>query len=170
MAAVDDHCELDGARPAELGERVERRPHRATGEQHVVDEDDDATADVDRHLGRTERLHRPQADVVAVEGDVERAHGHRDALEALDRGGESPRDRQPPRVEADEHDTVGAVVALHDLVGDAGVRAAQVVGVEDGGTEDKRTAVSGGRVQSRLSGAGGGVHRICLRRSLTGLP
>ena len=42
VAAVDEHGELDRARPPELGERVERGPHRAAGEEDVVDEHDGA--------------------------------------------------------------------------------------------------------------------------------
>ena len=58
----------------------------AAGEEHVVDQHHDPAGHVDRHLGRTERLHRPQADVVAVEGDVERARpGTVGLLERRDR-------------------------------------------------------------------------------------
>ena len=60
-------------RAAELGHRVERGSDGAAGEEDVVDEHDDPAGDVDGHLGRAERLDRPQTDVVAVEGDVERA-------------------------------------------------------------------------------------------------
>ena len=45
----------------------------------------------------------------------------------------------PAGVQADEHDVVGAVVALDDLVGDAGERPAQVVGVEHAGPEHETT-------------------------------
>ena len=41
VSAVDEHRQLDDPRPAVLGQRVKRRPNRAAGEQHVVDEDDD---------------------------------------------------------------------------------------------------------------------------------
>ena len=40
VAAVDEHRQLHGPRPPVLGDRVERRPHGAAGEQHVVDEHD----------------------------------------------------------------------------------------------------------------------------------
>ena len=45
MAAVDEHRELDGPRPAEVGQRVERGPNGPAGEQHVVDEDDGLAVD-----------------------------------------------------------------------------------------------------------------------------
>ncbi len=47
---------LHRAGPAQLGERVERGADGAAGEEDVVDEDDRAAGDVDRDLGRAERL------------------------------------------------------------------------------------------------------------------
>ncbi len=38
-AAVDQHAEQDAARPAEVGELVERGPHGPPGVEHVVDDD-----------------------------------------------------------------------------------------------------------------------------------
>ena len=57
-------------------------------------------------------------------------------LELLDRGSEPAGDRETTRVQADEHDALRAVVALHDLVGDAGVRPTEVGGVEHPGPLD----------------------------------
>ena len=73
VAAVDQDGELDHARPAEVGQRVERGPDRAAGEEHVVDQDHPAAVDAGRgQVGRTERPGAAQAQVVAVERDVER--------------------------------------------------------------------------------------------------
>ena len=130
MAAVDEHRELDRTGPAELEQRVERGARRAPGEQHVVDEHDDLVAHVG-HLGRAERRDRTQADVVAVERDVERAVDGLAVLERRDRRGQAPRQRNAARVQADEHDVLGAVIALDDLVRDASQRPAEIGGVED---------------------------------------
>ena len=131
MAAVDQHREPDARRPAEVHQRVHRRADRAAREQHVVDQHHGASGDVEAdarlvHLGRL----GPQADVIAVEGDVEHAHRHRGALDALDLGGEPGREVVAAVRDAHEHDVIGALVALDDLVGDAGEGAANVVGVE----------------------------------------
>ena len=107
----------------------------ATGVEHVVDEHDDLAGDVDGDLGGADGLHRAEPDVVAEEGDVERAHRHLGALEPVDRGGDPAGDGQAPRVEADEDDVVRAMVALDDLVRDAGVGPAEIVGVEHAGAE-----------------------------------
>ena len=45
VAAVDQHGELDGARPADVVQGVERGPDRAPGEEHVVDEHHDLVVD-----------------------------------------------------------------------------------------------------------------------------
>ena len=62
MAAVDEDGELDGARTAEVGQRIERGPDGAPGKQHVVDEDDDLGIDpARRDLGLLQRADAAQA-------------------------------------------------------------------------------------------------------------
>ena len=134
MPAVDEHRELHRARATQLEQCLERGPRGAAGEQDVVDEHHDAVGDVG-DLGRSERRDRSQPDVVAVEGDVERAGGHLDRLEARDRGADTAGERDAARVHADEHRVRRAVVALDDLVGDTGDGPAQVGGVEDTGAK-----------------------------------
>ncbi len=51
-------------------------------------------------------------------------------LEALDLTGQRLGDPGPAALQADQHHAVEAVVALGDLVGDAGQRTAHVVGTE----------------------------------------
>src|SRR5260370_19075857 len=46
MASVDQHRQLDRARPAEVEQRVHRRPRRAPAVDHVVDEHDHLAVDV----------------------------------------------------------------------------------------------------------------------------
>ena len=94
-----------------------------------------------------------------------------DPFERLDRGGEPVGEHDAPRVEADEHDVVGAVVALDDLVRDAGERPAQVRGVEDTGPERKDATRTWGRVVVGSGPLGGGVPRhASFRRDLSGSP
>src|SRR5713226_1667027 len=45
MASVDEHRQLDRARPAEVEQRVHRRPRRASAVDHVVDEHDHLAVD-----------------------------------------------------------------------------------------------------------------------------
>ena len=79
MAAVDEHDQLDGARPAEVDERVERGANRPAGVEHVVDQQDPPVVDRERNLGAAHDRLRPDGmahQVVAVERDVERAGRH----------------------------------------------------------------------------------------------
>src|SRR5213593_1162791 len=49
MAAVDEHGQLDGTRPAEVHESVHGRARRAPVVEQVVDEDDDLADDAHQH-------------------------------------------------------------------------------------------------------------------------
>ena len=179
VPSVHEDRELDGARPSELVQGLERRSYRPPGEQDVVDEDHDPAGDVHRDLGRAEGLHPPQPDVVAVEGDVDRPDRDRLALETLDRLRQPAGDGDTTRVEPDEDEVAGAVVPLHDLVRDASLRAAQVLGVEDLRPQHKKAAPVGGRVRNLVVlvvGAGGAViaghgrAHVVLRGDLAGSP
>src|SRR5918999_5887541 len=50
-AAVGEHDERDARRSAVVEELVHRRPYRASGVEHVVDEQEISAADVERNLG-----------------------------------------------------------------------------------------------------------------------
>ncbi len=148
---------------------IERGPGGAPGEEHVVDQDHDLLRDVG-HLGGADGGDRPQPDVVAVERDVETPDRRFHRLEGGYGGRDAPGQRHAACVEADDHDVVGAVIALDDLVRDPGQRPAQIGGVEDVGAQD-RIANTRLRALVRVSFAGRlGRHRLLLRRDLTGSP
>ena len=70
VAAVDEHGELHPLGAAVVEQRVDRRPHRAPGEQDVVDQHDGAPVEVEVEVrGVDDRLRARLADVdvVAVE-------------------------------------------------------------------------------------------------------
>ena len=118
VSAVDQDGELDGLGPAEVDECVHRRADRAARVEDVVDEHDDLPVDVgDPDRGERRRL--AQADVVAVEADVERAGRDVDALDLGDLLREALRQVDAAGQDPDEHDPGGALVALDDLVSDA---------------------------------------------------
>lgn len=72
MAAVDEDGELDRAGAADVAEGVEGGADGAAGEEHVVDEDDQASVDaVTGDLGAAEGARRLHPQVVPVHGDVE---------------------------------------------------------------------------------------------------
>ncbi|CAM5486723.1 hypothetical protein STANM309S_04807 [Streptomyces tanashiensis] len=122
VAAVDEDRELDGARVADVAEGVEGGArHGASGEEHVVDEDDEAAVDaVTGDLGAADGVGRLQPQVVPVHGDVEgtdRDLGAGDRFELL---GEPAGEEDATGGDAEEDHVVGALGALDDLVGDAG--------------------------------------------------
>ena len=65
------------------------------------------------------RLTGADLDIVAVEGDVDRAEGYFLARELLNQPAQPVRKRDASRVDADEGDAVEVRVALDDLVSDS---------------------------------------------------
>ena len=128
VAAVDEDREADRLGPPEVDQRVHRRPDRAARVQDVVDEDDRAAVEVERDLGALDdRLLGDERQVVAVEGDVERADGELGALVLEDRRRDAMGERDAAALDADQDEALGAGLLLHDLVRDAGHRAADVL-------------------------------------------
>ena len=118
------------------------RPVKSTSSTSTTTCAGEVDGDVGDGLGQ----HRPQPDVVAVEGHVERA----------DRAPRRPRSRSrasasrsasgtPPVCRPTSTTLVEAVVALDDLVGDAGDGPAHVVGVHDLGPGNENAPVRGRR-------------------------
>ena len=63
------------------------------------------------------------ADVVAVEGDVDLAERHRRSGQLLDQRPQPPRHEGAAGVDADQRDPLAVRLRLHDLVGDPNERA-----------------------------------------------
>ena len=129
--AVDQHREPNRLRPAEVVHGVEGGADRAAGEEHVVDEHDDLAVDAPGGDLRGIRVGRAASEVVAVHRHVERAD--RDStsstaaiLAAMRRARGTPREGIPS-----SSSTGGALVALEDLVSDAGQRAGDVTRIEE---------------------------------------
>ena len=138
MATVDQHGQLDRARPAEVAQRVQGGPDGAAGVEDVVDEHDQpAVHPAGRLLGRLQRPHAAQPQVVPVQGDVERADRHVDALEGADAGGQPAGQRGAAGRDAEDDGVAGTAGLLQDLVGDAVDHAGHV------GRVEQRTAHQG---------------------------
>ena len=111
------------ARPGRCGRRrARRRPGPPAGRRR-------------RPAGSSVRLQRPgaaQPQVVAVEGDVERADRHVDALEGADPGGQPAGQRHAAGRDAEQDRCRAAPLGLlEDLVGDPVDDAGDVGGVEE---------------------------------------
>ena len=104
----------------------------------------------------------PQPDVVAVERDVQDAHGDLHAFDALDLAGQAAGQVVAAVGDADQHDALDAAIAFDDLVGDAGEGAADVVRLHDSPAHTPTPPRAGeeacmnriGRLPSRPHGTG----------------
>ena len=133
VAAVAEHRELDPGRPAVVEEGVDRRAHRAAGEEDVVDQHDGAAGEVEVEVGGVHLRLRPGpavADVVAVEGDVDVAERHLGAGLLADQGVQALGEHRAAGVDPDQGKPLGTGVLLGDLVRDADQRAPQLVALE----------------------------------------
>ena len=131
MPAVDQGRELDRSGTPEVDQSVEGGPDRAAGEEDVVHQDDGLVLDRERDVGAADHGRAAQVEVVAVERDVERAHGQRGAVDARDLGGQPLGEGDAAGAEPDEREIFRAVVPLEDLVRDAGQRTIEGPIVED---------------------------------------
>ena len=86
---------------------------------------------------------RPQADIVAVKGDVDRAQLELDAAPLLDECPQALGDRSSAGVDPDEHDRPEILIAFDELVRHPSKRARQPFGVEQ---HAGRSAARGGGV------------------------
>ena len=128
VAAVDEHRETDRARPSVVDERVHCRADRPAGEQHIVDEDDDAVVDRKRDLRRAhDRGISDAGQVVAVQRDVDGTERQLDPFVVLDRGADSRRERVTARANTDDGEKGEVAIALDDLVRDPRDGAADIV-------------------------------------------
>ena len=128
VAAIDEDREPDGLRPAEVDEGVHRGPDGPARVQDVVDEDDRATVDPrGQFRALDDGLLGDQRQVVAVEGDVEGADRDRRAFVLRDRRRDPTGQRDAAALDADQQEAIGAGLLLHDLVGQAHGRPADLI-------------------------------------------
>ena len=132
VAAVDEHRQPNRFRAPDLDQRIERRAHRSPCVQDVIDDDERAGLEREGQV-RALDVRRPagRGDIVAVEADVQAAHGRADTLVIVDRVGQPLCERHATCLDADERQSVNPAVLLDDLVADANQRPAHVVGGHD---------------------------------------
>ena len=107
-----------------------------------------------RHLGVLQGPGRAQPEVVAVQGDVERADRRGLALELADPVGQAAGQVDAAGRDAEQDDVLAAVGALQDLVRDAGQRPPDLLGGEyrfPGGTLASLGRLIAGATRARLA-------------------
>ena len=158
VPAVDDHRELDRARAAEVDECIHRRAHRAAGVEHVVHQHRtlplmSTGISVEPTTGWCATV----GEIVAIEGDVEAALDRRlcprtPAIFSAMRAAQ----RHAAAADAHQDQTLDTLVALDDLVGDAGDDAPQPVRVDNLGLS--LSAAIGFPMRRTLPGAAHGAN------------
>ena len=116
VAAVDEHQKLDGARAAQLHHLGDGGAHRAAGVEHVVADEHVFAVDAEADLAAQKGDVGIFTQIVAVEGDIELAHGHGRAFDLLQKGAHALRHHHAARLDADKGEVGGAVVAFDDLM------------------------------------------------------
>src|ERR671925_2362319 len=129
VAAVGEAGELHASWAAVVEQRVDRGADRPARVEDVVHEHarhplerEVEPGGADDRLRLLRRLAAAHLNVIAVEGDVDRAGGDFLAAELVDQPAEALRDRDAARVDADQRHPVEVRVRLDDLVRDAGER------------------------------------------------
>ena len=131
MATIDHDRQLNRRRPSIGMDGVERRPHRPSGEEHVVDQHDRLACRVTGNIGHRLGHHWAQTKVVSVHGGVERAGRHLRTLDVGHGSSDRPGEVDPARLHTDDHHIVAAMVLFEDLMGHATDRPGHVVGRHD---------------------------------------
>ena len=113
------------------------------------------------------RAATPDLDVVAVEGDVDRAEIGRRAGALLDQPAQTVRERDAARLDPDERDAGEVRIRLDDLVRDPRQRPPERVGIEEDGSRREPPPRSRRRQGRRF--AGRQIHTTPSRPHWTGL-
>ena len=160
MSAVDEHGETYRARTAVVDERIHRRADGAPGEEHIVDEDDHTSVHRKRDLRLThDRRVADPSQIVAVEGDVDRAERDVDPLVRPDRPLNARRERVAARADADDREKGEVTVALDDLVRDPRDGSADIVRREQRGRLALLPGLAGPVLKGRAAMASIGLMR-----------
>jgi murein DD-endopeptidase MepM/ murein hydrolase activator NlpD len=144
MAPVDQHRETDRSRAPVVDERVHRRANRPAREEDVVDQHHYAVVDGERYLGLADDgcVADPRQ-VVAIEGDVDRAEWDLDALIRADGIADPCSQSVAARADADDREKSEIAIALDDLVRDPRDGPADIVRREQRGRSALLPGLSG---------------------------
>ena len=132
MPAVDEDRQLDGARPAEVHERVHRRPRGAAVVDDVVDEDHHLAIHIGHARDRSVRRLTEVA-VVAMPARVQRTHRDRRAFQARQLRREPASKVVALGEHADQDEIIDTAVALRDLMSDSRKGSSDLVRVHHHG-------------------------------------
>lgn len=114
--SVGEDRQADTGRPTQVANRVQSRPSGSARVEHVVNQDDFGPFDHERNLSASEN--RPaiaSAEVIAVESDLDSAHGNLDPQPLLKSFRQSLRQGHPSRADSNHRQWRVALTAFGDL-------------------------------------------------------
>src|SRR5438105_7292222 len=114
MAPVEEDRKLDVRGSPKIDQRGDGGPNGAAGEDHLVDEHNSLSANVERHVGSAHSRTAFRI-VVAVQRDVELADRNLNALDLLDQRAQTLGKRRAAAQYSDQADILRAVVLLEYL-------------------------------------------------------
>ena len=109
MAAVNEDCQLNAARTAQVHDGVESGADGTTRIQDVVHQHDALAVDAEGNVGSVDRGSEIGRIVIAVEADVQAAERNVDALDLLDLLGELLCQKVAARDDADQSEVFTAL-------------------------------------------------------------
>ena len=131
MATIHEHGELDFSRSSEIVQRIHRRPHGATAEEHIIHQHNSFARDVAGNVRRADRRRGVMAEIIAVHGNVERTGSNGLCPDSAKDFRETLREMHAASLHADEQSVCAGFISLGDFVRDAGEYALDGRGVED---------------------------------------
>ena len=145
MAAVHQDGQADRARAPQVAERIQRRPHRTPGVEHVVDQDDHGAVDGERDFGSAHRPGGLTLQIVAVHRHVQRSDRDARAFGLRDGPGQSGGQRDAAGRDAQQDQSGAAAVGLQHLMRHSGTDPMELPGVQH---QPGRLGDGGGPFQS----------------------
>ena len=123
VTAVNENCQLNAARTAQVHDGVQSGTDGSTRIQDVVHQHDALAVDAEGNVGGVDRGSEIGRVVIAIEANIQAAERNVDTLDLLDCLGKLLCQKVAARDDADQSEVFTALVALEDLVRDAGHRS-----------------------------------------------
>jgi hypothetical protein len=118
MTSVYQYRQLNGRRAANIHQGVHGRTYRASGEEHIINQDHVLAAYVEVNIGAAD-LGLPYLEVITVKGDIQGANGHLTARVGPYFPGQPVRKMNAATLNAHQAEFFYPFVALNYLVASA---------------------------------------------------
>jgi hypothetical protein len=119
MAAIHQNSQLDRPRSSEVHQAVEGCADAASGEEHIVHQDDALVGERKRDVRACDLgMIGTTSQIITVERDIDHSQRHALALDGVDFLHQSLREIDSARPDTDEHQILTASVAFQNFMGD----------------------------------------------------